>query len=354
MIVVMVTGCSLHLIDMLYELKNNVFGYEVKIIGVNCDENALPYSLIDERYIAPRATDPKYIDYIIDVCNKEKVDVILPFVTCELLLLAKNKYYIESKTRAKVSVSSFDSMIYATDKIKTYELFHEFMPTELEIHSREDIDTFFDTHSKVCCKLPDRSGGLGFAIIDDEKALEPLLLNKYATNRYIRKDDLYAMYNAHAERRMILQEFIEGHEFSLCVLADNGKIVYDIGYDVNVISYGAPMVARIASNSSAYEIAKKVIEELRFDGNCNFDFMIKEDGTAVLLDINPRINANIGFVMKAGMNLVLYRIMMLMLGENSKESCMKIIDNSIEKNPVKKCLCMQKVLRNDYHEVTTE
>ena len=349
MIVVMVTGCSLHLVDMLDELKHNDFGFDIRIVGVNCDENALPYSLIDARYIAPRVTDPKYIDCIVDICQKEEVDVILPFVTSELVLMAEKRQEIESRCNAKVSISSVESMKVATNKIETFRLFHEFMPVEIDVRYASDIKSFFERHSKVCCKLPDRSGGLGFAIVDESKALDPMLLNKYATNRYIRYDDLVAMFNAHPNRGMILQEFIEGDEFSLCCLADNGDVRFEIGYDVPVISYGAPMVARIDMNENASKIAKQVIAELKFDGNINFDFIIRPDGRAVLLDINPRINANIGFVAKAGMNLPLYRVVQLAGIMRDKEEWFSMIRGKLEEKPVDMNLCMQKILRNDYH-----
>ena len=45
----------------------------------------------DQFYTVPRMTAPGYMDVILDICKKEKVDGVLSLIDPELSLLAENK-----------------------------------------------------------------------------------------------------------------------------------------------------------------------------------------------------------------------------------------------------------------------
>ena len=52
---------------------------------------------------------------------------------------------------------------------------------------------------------------------------------------------------------------------------------------------------------------EKLVKELDLDGNACFDFRITPEGWAVLLEVNPRVNASLPFVWKAGVNMLYLR-----------------------------------------------
>lgn len=45
----------------------------------------------DKHYIVPRMTAPGYLEAILDICKKEKIDGVLSLIDPELSLLAKNE-----------------------------------------------------------------------------------------------------------------------------------------------------------------------------------------------------------------------------------------------------------------------
>ena len=110
MIRVLITGCSMHSYDLIRALKDNYDGEEIYVVGINCDDTALLRKGVDAGYVVPRITEESYIPTVIDICEKEKVDVILPFITAELPIMAENRELLESHG-VKVSISSMESIL---------------------------------------------------------------------------------------------------------------------------------------------------------------------------------------------------------------------------------------------------
>ena len=202
---------------------------------------------------------------------------------------------------------------------------------------------------KVCCKISGKCGGTGFCIIDNEKAYDISLFNRCGVNRYISDQDLYKIIEN--GNRVILQEYVEGIDYSVCVLADHGRILDMVGYAGFDMEFGAVVNGQIVTNRNAFEIARKIVEDLKVDGNACFDFILEggksrtemshmQNAPVKLLECNPRINASIGFCWKAGVNLVYLRCKQLM-GELEEK------DFLAESN-IKEGLRMQKYYESEY------
>ena len=72
------------------------------------------------------------------------------------------------------------------------------------------------------------------------------------------------------------------------------------------------MLARISRNESAIAITQKVVEATGIDGNFCCDFILRDDGSAVLLEVNPRLTGTLPFIAEAGMNLPYMRVVQLL------------------------------------------
>ena len=81
-----------------------------------------------------------------------------------------------------------------------------------------------------------------------------------------------------------------------------------------------------------------VVQRLGIDGNVGFDFIVKDDGTVLLLDVNLRINATLQFPAKAGCNLSYLR-------------CKRLLgDTSMYKLNINRNLKMVKYFDSKYYE----
>ena len=307
----------MHVKERIDSLRDNDDGVKVKVYACNCNaDNLPPAGMADKTFLVPPITDERYIDEIIGICKEYDVDIIIPTVTLELNFMAANRERFE-KEGIRVSISSLSSLEVANNKIHLQTNYNAFMPKQIVIDVKEDVTSklklahgfFLDCNIKgvkPCCKLPDHCGGNGFAIIDDSKALDFSFFNRFAGDMYITEQTfIRAMLSCKSD--IILQECIEGKDYSCSVLAVHGKATHIVGYYGYQMSHGAIINGEIAYNQKAYEIAEKIVSDLGLDGNLCIDFKESEDGTLYLLEVNPRVNASLPFVWKAGINMLYLR-----------------------------------------------
>jgi carbamoylphosphate synthase large subunit len=304
----------MHSYDLIRALKDNYDSEEIYVVGINCDDTALLRKGVDAGYVVPRITEESYIPTVIDICEKEKVDVILPFITAELPIMAENRELLESHG-VKVSISSMESILASGNKVELAKHYPDLMPKQMVCKKPLDFFQFADEigypKKPMCCKLPNRCGGLGFCIIDEEKGRDLTIYNKFGMNRYITFDMLLELAkNCHED--IIMQEYEEGLDYSMCVLADHGRVLHALGFEGYLMAFGSAMFAGIKQNEQALAIAKQIVADTGLDGNVCFDFILKEDGSVKLLETNPRLSASLPFIAKAGLNLPYLRCRQLL------------------------------------------
>ena len=63
----------------------------IRLIGADMNDDKTMLEMVDTYYPVPRGDDPKYVDIILDICKKEKVDIVMPIMSVELESLTRNK-----------------------------------------------------------------------------------------------------------------------------------------------------------------------------------------------------------------------------------------------------------------------
>ncbi|MBR2101037.1 MAG: carbamoyl phosphate synthase, partial [Eubacterium sp.] len=95
-----------------------------KVVATDCSNIAPAIYDADKYYIVPRMTDNGYIDVILDICKKEKIDGVLSLIDPELSLLAENeKRFNEIGT--KVIGSSYELCEMSLDKMQMFDFLKE-------------------------------------------------------------------------------------------------------------------------------------------------------------------------------------------------------------------------------------
>lgn len=319
---VLLTCCSIHVKEVIDCLKDNEDGASVKAYVANSvASNLPPEELSDGNFVVPSVTAPNYIETLISICKDNGISIIMPTSTLELEVMARAKDEFMQQGII-VSVSSIDSLLVANNKIALYGCYSDLMPKQIIPSGTSDVDAFAASfkykNSSICCKVDNLCGGKGFAIVDDKKSKDISLFNKFGENRYVSLADLKNI--VASNKKVILQQHVEGLDYTVSVLADKGKVVHVCGYVGYLMAFGSIMYGQIKPNDMAYNIVEKIVSELGLDGNVAFDFILKKNGKVVLLEINPRINASLPFVRQAGCNMVYLRCKQL-LGYDVSSEC---------------------------------
>lgn len=67
-----------------------------RIIATDNSQYAPALYFADKQYLVPRIDSPEYIDTILDICKKEKINAVTTFIDPEIMILAKNREKFEA------------------------------------------------------------------------------------------------------------------------------------------------------------------------------------------------------------------------------------------------------------------
>lgn len=283
---------------------------EIRIVGVDMNEYASSQSLVDQFYVIPSAKNPKFMMEILDICKKEKVDIIQPIVTKELEVFARNRDLLD-RDDIIVNVMNTELLKVANDKGKLLSKLRELnieTPEFYLANTVTEIEKAFLNlgypDKPVCIKITDSNGSRGLRIVDPNISRISLFLNNKPNSIYISYSELIGTLNESRELpEMMIMEFLPGNEYSVDVLADNGEVVYAVNRRGTTIVNSIQLGCVVEKDNKTIELSKQVTELLKLDGNFGLD--IKEDinGRPQIMEINPRLTAGIVACAAAGVNL---------------------------------------------------
>ena len=89
--------------------------FDGKVVSVDCNELSAGFHLSDSYYIVPTASDENYITELLKIVSKEKIDVILPTSSNEIISITKN---LDKFNGVKLFMSDYESIVNCSDKLK--------------------------------------------------------------------------------------------------------------------------------------------------------------------------------------------------------------------------------------------
>lgn len=298
---------------------------KVRIIGTDMKSDPTIEQYVDKCYYAPPATDSSYVDCLLEICRIEHVDVLLPGISDELLPLCKRKAEFEA-IGTKVSVSNATSIEICTNKRKFYDYLNQNgikTPQYRQVRNIEEFDNAVEElgfpEKCVCFKAVESSGSRGVRIIDATRSRADILFGEKPNSLFTTYEDLRSiLLEVETFPEMMAMEYIPGREYSIDLVADNGRVLYICGRSSDVVNASIPMEGALSKDEEAYALCETIVKLLKIDGNADFDFKYDAEGHAVLMEINPRQAATMAVFREGGINMMYLRVKQL-LGEELPE-----------------------------------
>lgn len=100
-------------------LKNS--DLRMELIGACISVDSLGLYLCDRAYISPYAKESCFLPWLIDLCNKEAIDIVLTGVEENICAIQKNIDKFNSSTDAVFITSAYEKLMVGQDKYKTCE-----------------------------------------------------------------------------------------------------------------------------------------------------------------------------------------------------------------------------------------
>jgi len=260
------------------------------IIAVDSNYRSAGLFVSNSSYIVPFCNSNDYIPKIIEICHKEKIDLIFIGTDVELTTLSEHKKEIESQTNATVVVSNLEAINIANDKWQTFEFLKNVGFPYPKTWQAKDLNLIVFP-AVVKPRVGARSIGVSLAENMDE------------LNRIVGKIT-----------DPIIQEYLsdDDHEYTCSGFFYEGEC-YGVICAQRWLRNGDTYKAYFCHDIELEEFIKKVGEELNITGPCNFQLRKTEDGPKIF-EINCRFSGTTGAASFLGFNIVNALIQKMVFG----------------------------------------
>lgn len=225
----------------------------------------------DKYYIVPPITEPGYIDIVLDICKKERINGILSLIDPELSLLAENKEKFDA-LGVTIIGSSYELCEMALDKMQMYEW--------LKAHRYNCARSWMDKNEF-------------YKAVEAGEITYPVFVKPYRGSASISISKVYdketiEMLFAHGDDLMI-QEFLNGQEIGADVYIDmiSGKVVSIFTKKKIKMRAGETDKAVSFKDDRLFVLIEKFVLEAGYRGQIDID-IFDIDGQYYISEVNPR------------------------------------------------------------------
>ena len=294
---------------------------DIKLIGTDMNKDAVGFFMVDKHYVAPPGDSPDFIKSILNICNKEQVDVVLPLSTNELMSFSRNVDKFK-KEGIRVAVSRSEALEIANNKARLYEHLNNngiLVPKTINVNTVKEFESAIYKlgypENPVCFKPQFSKGSRGFRIINEN--IDKLdLLMKYKPDSTITtlEETIKILSDAKKFPELIVMEYLPGREYSVDTLVRNGNAIITIPRYREVIKQGISFIGVVEKNTEVIDISNKSVKSIGLDYNIGIQIKYSADNEPSVLEINPRVQGTIVLCTAAGVNMPYFGVK-LALGE---------------------------------------
>lgn len=247
---------------------------EVEVVGACISPESLGLYMCDKACVSPYANDPGFTDWVIDLCNKEDIDLILTGVEENIIALQREIDRLKQNTKAIFIASSLESLRVGQDKFLTCQWLKENgleHPEYCRLEDKEGVKKLVEkTGFPLIAKPCHGKGSQGVCYLRDQAALDALQVeDDYVLQECIGDASKEYTVGCYCNRQGQLQELIVMHR-----KLENG--------------YSA--VTEVVDDPAVYEEAKRICEAFRPCGPLNIQMRKDDTGRAVCFELNVRFS----------------------------------------------------------------
>jgi carbamoyl-phosphate synthase large subunit len=262
---------------------------EVRLVGVDVNEQVIGRHLCDVFATVPHGDDPAFAGAVLDICRREQVDVVLPQSSYTLEGLAIEKDRFEGIV---VLVPSVEAIRRAHDKAETFALCDAIgvrIPAWRRVATAAEFEQagreLGYPEREICMKPLVSAGTRGFRVISaSADRRKQLLENRPGMPETLRLEEAAELAGGTGVEWLVM-ELATGKERTVDGYAERGEILLGFPKTREAMRAGLAMYFETLESPELMEAAAKIIRELNFDGFFNLSLV----GDCVI-EINPRIS----------------------------------------------------------------
>ena len=239
----------------------------------------------DKYYIVPSITETRYIDVILDICKKEKINGVLSLIDPELSLLAENEEKFK-KIGTKIIGSSYELCEMSLDKMRMYH--------------------WLTNHGYDCARSWINKEEF-YKAVDDGEITYPVFVKpcrgsaSLSITKAYDKETVELLF-AHNNNLMI-QEFMTGQEIGADVYIDmiTGEVVSIFTKKKLKMRAGETDKAVSFKDPALFNLIEKFVIEAGYKGEIDIDIFYI-NGKYYISEINPRFGGGYPHAYESGVD----------------------------------------------------
>jgi carbamoyl-phosphate synthase large subunit len=276
----------------------DTLGLPGRVIATDVNAYSPAVHVADRAYGVPLATDPGYIEALLEICRAERISLVVPTIDDELTVFGEAR---ERFRQAGVfaACSSAATAAVCNDKYET------------------------------CVRLNALGVPAATTYLPHELPSSPVFpmfikprVGRGAVDAHFVQDARDLAYYLERVESAVVQEYLSGPEFTIDVLCDQrGRPISIVPRERVVIRSGVIDRGRTVKSRPLMELAERVCESFVFTGALNIQCRMRGTEAAVF-EINPRFSGGIDLTIAAGadfpgllVQMALGRRLMPRLGE---------------------------------------
>ena len=276
-ILVLSAGRRVELIQLLIESLNKI-GLNGMIVGADASQLSPALYFADKHVVIPKVSDETYISKLVELINQYDINLVVPTIDTELLILSSNKKVIELQTKSLVVVSEESVIRLFSDKkdsISTLGNLRFNVPKSYQLNDSIPFPVFI--------KPRYGSSSIGALKVSKEIQLKGMM-------------DLFG--------EMIIQENLIGKEFTIdCMVSKRGKPTLIVPRERISTRSGEVLQGRIVKHPVLIDVAKKILSQFSFYGPITLQGILVDD-IFYVIEINPRLGGGVPMSVLAGASIL--------------------------------------------------
>ena len=298
-----------------------------KTFAADSDPTAPSLYVVSKGFIVPRVVDTpqEYVNALLNICKRERIDIVIPLIDPELVILARvKKEFLDIGTT--ILLSSYSSVKIAADKYKTYNFYKEaglLAPKTLNLGNGEQWEEKLKEDFFPAVLKP-KYGSAGKGIIKCH--------NINCFNFFFSQQNI---------SNYILQKYVSGEEITIDIFGDEtGRLISAVQRKRLKVRGGEVERGVTVKYPELFEDALKFAKKFKPFGPVNIQcFYDKNNNNRFYTEINARFGGGFPLSYHAGANFPKYinsilsgKILNSMVSSDYKEGLvMSRFDNAVYK-----------------------
>ena len=289
---------------------------KIEIFAADLNPENLIQGLFKKMRKVSPFTSKNYINDIISICKKDKIDIF--WARNEIDTLLVNEFMGEfEEIGTKVMVAGSSKNLGITNNKGSFCKFFKknsipcakFQVVNNFTSLKKSILDFNYPGEKVIVKPTLSIGGRGTFVVSpttystDKKIQEPM----YSLESL---EKIFSKIKEKTFPELIVMEYLPGTTYSVDVLSRNGKSIYIVPKIRLSGTASNTMIGKIDLNQNIIKYVSNVVKRFDFNYIQNYELKLNKNGEPIIFDINPRGGASVAFCKAAGVNLPYFAIKM--------------------------------------------